>query len=146
MQGSCLWQILLKTCIPVTDLIRDKLTSLTLRRNAIAPEMDVITTLTTLTYLATGDRAMIWVCYSTFRTVLCRCSFFIKYVKYDSMVNKEYNVCVCARAREREYGKTGKITLVISKWRLIINPTLKSALTSFLDNQPITVFKRLCHS
>ncbi len=38
---------LIKTCIPVTDLIRDKLTSLTLRRNAIAPEMDVITTLTT---------------------------------------------------------------------------------------------------
>ncbi len=35
----------------VTDLIRDMLTSLTLRRNAIAPEMDVITT---LTYLATG--------------------------------------------------------------------------------------------
>ncbi len=42
---------LIKTCIPVTDLIRDTLTSLTLRRNAIAPEMDVITTLTTLTYL-----------------------------------------------------------------------------------------------
>ncbi len=37
----------------VTDLIRDTLTSLTPRRNAIAPEMDVIT-LTTLTYLATG--------------------------------------------------------------------------------------------
>ncbi len=37
----------------VTDL-KDMLTSLTLRRNAIAPEMDVITTLTTLTYLATG--------------------------------------------------------------------------------------------
>ncbi len=38
----------------VTDLIKDMLTSLTLCRNAIAPEMDVITTLTTLTYLATG--------------------------------------------------------------------------------------------
>ncbi len=38
----------------VTDLIKDMLTSLTLRRNAIAPEMDVITKLTTLTYLATG--------------------------------------------------------------------------------------------
>ncbi len=35
----------------VTDLIKDMLTSPTLRRNAIAPEMDVITT---LTYLATG--------------------------------------------------------------------------------------------
>ncbi len=35
----------------VTDLIKDMLTSLTLRRNAIAPEKDVITT---LTYLATG--------------------------------------------------------------------------------------------
>ncbi len=94
----------------VTDLIKDMLTSPTPRRNAIAPEMDVITTLTTLTYLATGKcnyaAAMIWVCYSTFRTLLCRCSFPIKYVKYDSMVNKEYNVCVCvcarASARERE--------------------------------------------
>ncbi len=38
----------------VTELIRDTLTSPTPRRNAIAPEMDVITTLTTLTYLATG--------------------------------------------------------------------------------------------
>ncbi len=35
----------------VTDIIKDMLTSLTLRRNAIAPEMDVIIT---LTYLATG--------------------------------------------------------------------------------------------
>ncbi len=98
----------------MTDLIRDTLTSLTLRRNAIAPEMDVITTLTTLTYLATGKcnyaEAMIWVCYSTFRTVLCRCSCPIKYVKYDSMVNqnKEYNVCVCACARERERESTVK--------------------------------------
>ncbi len=39
----------------VTDFIRDMLTSQTPRRNAIAPEMDVISTLiTTLTYLATG--------------------------------------------------------------------------------------------
>ncbi len=38
----------------VTDLIRDTLTSPPLRRNAIAPEMDVISTLTTLTYLPTG--------------------------------------------------------------------------------------------
>ncbi len=37
----------------VTDLIRDTLTSSTPCRNAIAPEMEVITTLTTLTYLAT---------------------------------------------------------------------------------------------
>ncbi len=27
--------------------------------------------------------------YSTFRTLLCRCSFSVKYVKYDSMVNKK---------------------------------------------------------
>ncbi len=38
----------------VTKLIRDTLTSPTPCRNAIEPEMDVITTLTTLTYLATG--------------------------------------------------------------------------------------------
>ncbi len=38
----------------VTDLTRDTLTSPTPCRNAIVPEMDVITTLTTLTYLATG--------------------------------------------------------------------------------------------
>ncbi len=38
----------------VTDLIKDMLTSLTLRRNVIAPEMDVISTLTTLTYFGTG--------------------------------------------------------------------------------------------
>ncbi len=67
----------------VTDLIRDTLTSL--RRNAIAPEMDVITTLTTLTYLATGKMQLC----STFKTVLCRCSFHIKYMKYDRMVNKK---------------------------------------------------------
>ncbi len=34
----------------VTDLIRDTLTSPTPCRNAITPEMEVITTLTTLTY------------------------------------------------------------------------------------------------
>ncbi len=38
----------------VTYLIRDTLTSQTPRRNAIVPEMEVITTLTTWTYLATG--------------------------------------------------------------------------------------------
>ncbi len=78
----------------VTDLIKDMLTSLTLRRNAIAPEMDVITTLTTLTYLATGKMQL---CSSDDLGLLqhfqnpcvCRCSFPIKYVKYDSMVNKK---------------------------------------------------------
>ncbi len=38
----------------MTDSIKDMLTSLTLCRNAIVPEMDVITTLTTLIYLTTG--------------------------------------------------------------------------------------------
>ncbi len=38
----------------MTELIKDSLTSQTPHRNAIAPEMDVITTFTTLTYLATG--------------------------------------------------------------------------------------------
>ncbi len=38
----------------VTDLTRDTLTSPTSHRNAITPEMDVITTITTFTYLATG--------------------------------------------------------------------------------------------
>ncbi len=89
----------------VTDLIKDMLTSLTLRRNAIAPEMDVITT---LTYLATGKMQL---CSSDDLGLLqhlCRCSFPIKYVKYDSMVNKKYNVCVCARERERERESTVK--------------------------------------
>ncbi len=48
--------------------------------------------------------------------------------------------------RQRASGKTGKITPVISKWRLIINPTLKITLISFLDIQPIIVFKRLLPS
>ncbi len=39
----------------VTDLIRDTPTSPTPRRNTIAPEMDVIST---LTYLATGKRQL----------------------------------------------------------------------------------------
>ncbi len=38
----------------VTELLSDTLTSPAQRRNAIVPEMNVITTLTTLTYLATG--------------------------------------------------------------------------------------------
>ncbi len=74
----------------VTDLLKDTLTSPTPRRNAIAPEIDVITTLTTLTYLATGkcnsdDLGLL----QHFQNLLCRCSFPIKYVKYDSMVNKK---------------------------------------------------------
>ncbi len=77
----------------VTDLIKDMLTSLTLRRNAIAPEMDLITTLTTLTYLGTGQcnyqPAMIGSVTALYRTLLCRCSFPIKYVKVDSLVNKK---------------------------------------------------------
>ncbi len=44
----------------VTDLLKDTLTSPTPRRNAIAPEIDVITTLTTLTYLATGKMQQWW--------------------------------------------------------------------------------------
>ncbi len=130
----------------VTELIRDMLTSQTPRRNAIAPEIDVITT---LTYLATGEMQL----YSSddlgLLQHLCRHLFPIKYIKYDSMVNKIYTyiVCVCARVSERESTvKTGKITPVISKRRLIINPNLKCSFISFLDNQPITAFKRLCHS
>ncbi len=71
----------------VTDLIRDTLTSPTPHRNAIVPEMDVITT---LTYLATGKMQL---CSSDdlglLQQLLCCCSFPIKYVKNDSMVNKK---------------------------------------------------------
>ncbi len=71
----------------VTDRIRDILTSLTLRWNAIAPEMGVIPT---LTYLATVKMQL---CSSDdlglLQHLLCRCSLPIKYVKYDSMVNKK---------------------------------------------------------
>ncbi len=80
----------------MTDLIKDMLTSLTLRRNAIAPEMDVITTLTTLTIWATGKMQL---CSSDdlgllqhFQNLLCRCSFPIKYVKYDSTVIKNKGI------------------------------------------------------
>ncbi len=51
-----------------------------------------------------------------------------------------YYVCVCIREREREnereYGKTGKNT-VISKWMLITDPTFKSTLLfpSWTTNQ-----------
>ncbi len=46
-------------------------------------------------------------------------------------------VCVCARARERERESTVKqerLRFVISKVKAYNNPTLKSALSSFLDN------------
>ncbi len=103
----------------VSDLIKYMLTSPTPRRNAIAPEIDVITTLTYLLICQLEKcnyaAAMIWVCTcdSTFRTLLWLCSFPIKYVKYDSMVNIKnieyiyiYNVCVCVCVcvweRERE--------------------------------------------
>ncbi len=71
----------------VTDLIKDMLTSLTLRRNAIAPEMDVITT---LTYLATGKMQL---CSSDDLGLLQHfqnriVSLFISYkIRYDSLVN-----------------------------------------------------------
>ncbi len=106
----------------VTDLIKDMLTSPTLRWNAIVSEMDVISTLT----LATGKNATMqqwWFgsvttlykqsdhtnIYSTFWTVLCRCSF-PKLKKKKSMIarwikNKEYiyiyNVCVYVWERVR---------------------------------------------
>ncbi len=70
----------------VTGLIKDMLTSPTPRRNAIAPERDVIPT---LTYLPTGKML---ICSSDDLGLLqhlCRCSFPIKYVKYDSMLNKK---------------------------------------------------------
>ncbi len=71
----------------VTDLIRDTLTSPTPHRNAIAPKMDVITK---LTYLATGKMQL---CSSDalglLLHLLCCCSFPMKYVEYDSIVNKK---------------------------------------------------------
>ncbi len=77
----------------VTDLIKDMLTSLILAqkchstRNGRNHYINYINIwqLEKCNYAA----AMIWVCYSTFITLLCRCSFSIKYVKYDSMVNKK---------------------------------------------------------
>ncbi len=77
----------------VTDLIKDMLTSLTPLRNAIVPEMDVITTWTTLTYLATGKMQL---CsrddLGLIQHLLCHCSFPIKYIIYDTvMVKKKVN-------------------------------------------------------
>ncbi len=51
----------------VTNLIRDTLTSLTPRRNAIAPEMEIITT---LTYLATGKMQL---CNTALAVIICVC-------------------------------------------------------------------------
>ncbi len=81
----------------VTDLIKDTLTSLTPRRNVIAPEMEEITTLTTWTYLATGKMALcssddlglsqpsiskvITQTITALSEPYCHCSFPIKYVK-----------------------------------------------------------------
>ncbi len=65
--------------------------------------MDVITT---LTYLATGKMQL---CSSDdlglLQQLLRCCSFPIKYVKYDNMVNKKikiyiYIMCVCVSERE----------------------------------------------
>ncbi len=100
----------------VTDLIRDTLTSQTLRRNAIAPEMDVIST---LTYLATGKMQL----YSSDDLGLSQPSIskvitqtfialselyfvtvhFLIFLKYDSIVNNIYTyvMCVCLCVRER---------------------------------------------
>ncbi len=123
----------------VSDLIRDTLTSPAPHRTFITPEMDVIATLPTLTYLTTG-KMQLWHdlgLLQHFKNLIMSLSFPIKSVKYDSMVNKEYiyiyNVCEL----EREYSKTGKIMPVISKWRLIINPTLKSVFSfpSWTTNQ-----------
>ncbi len=51
----------------VTDLIRDTLTSPTPCRNAIAPEMDVITKFTCLeTEKYNYAAVMIWACYCTY--------------------------------------------------------------------------------
>ncbi len=57
----------------VTDLINDMLTSPTPRRNALAPEMDVNTT---LTYLATGKMQL---CSRPFGSVTALMSLFISY-------------------------------------------------------------------
>ncbi len=62
---------------------------------------------------------------SLLQHLLCRCSFPIKYIKYDIMVNKIkikyiyiYNVCVCVW--ERRCGKTVKIAPVILLSAMII--------------------------
>ncbi len=69
-----------------------------------------------IVYLATGKMQL---CSSDdlglLQHLLRRCSFPIKYVKYDSMVNKKikniytYIVCVWERESEREYGSKKEI-------------------------------------
>ncbi len=74
----------------MTNLIRDTLKSQRPCRNTIAPEMDVISTLTTLTYLATQKMQLCSIDdLGLLQHFLCHCSFPIKYVKYDSIVNKK---------------------------------------------------------
>ncbi len=125
----------------VTDLTRDTLISPTPCRNAIAPEMDVITTLTTLTYLATGkmqlcssdDLGLLQHFQNLIVSLFISCE--IRQVWQHGIKKIKNIMCVRARAREKEYGKTGKMKT--TKWRLIINPTLKSALLfpSWTTNQ-----------
>ncbi len=71
----------------VTNRIRDTITSLTPHRNAIAPEMDVITTLTYVTYDSMVNKNKQYMCIYIYTHIVC----------------------------EREYRKTGIITHVISK-------------------------------
>ncbi len=116
----------------VTDLIRDTLTSPTLRRNAIAPEMEVIATLTTLTNLATGKMQLC----SSDDLGLSQPSISKVITQTITALSETYCVAVhfieLEREREREYCKTGKIII-----RLIIDPTLKCALLfpSWTTNQ-----------
>ncbi len=85
----------------VTDLIRDTLTYLTPRRNAIAPEMEVNHHINIFGnwknatmqqwkfgYVTTFYKQSDHTITALSKALLCRCSFPIKYVKYDSMVNK----------------------------------------------------------
>ncbi len=113
----------------------DTLTSQTLRRNAIASEMDVISTLTTLTYLATGKMQLCSsddlglsqpsiskVITQTF-IALSELYFvtvhFLIFFKYDSIVNNIYTYVMGVSVCEREYGKTGNITHLIEKRRRV---------------------------
>ena len=57
-------------------------------------------------------------------------------------------MCVREREREKENGSNRKNYACKFKVRIRIDPILKitQLFFSFLDNQPITVFKRLCHT